>query len=424
LRFEPVKIDLPQIVQGIIQTLTKAGYLTYLVGGCVRDHLLGRPCKDYDIVTSARPEQVIQVFKNSIIVGKAYGVVKLIFPGSDLNLEIATFRKDLNYKNYRHPEIEFSSPQEDALRRDFTINNLYYDLQQKRVLDFTESLKDLRKKTLRAIGNPGQRFQEDALRLLRAIRFKTQLGFQIETQTAQAIEKKAELILKISAQRVREELTQIWQGPRPHEALLELSKLQLLNQLLPELDCLRQKPEIWEWIFKSLENLARSFPERSVVLSWSTVLFALESLEKPVKPILERLQISRLNTGGIVKMIQDRFQFCHVFQMKKSSFQKWINQDDFGDLLKLYWVSESHSAEKMKIYDYCFTQYQQREKLRKQASEKLISGKDLIQLGFIPSPIFKKMLQQVEDLVFEESIGSKEEALQYVLNHFKYLKKF
>lgn len=184
-------------VEEILQSLKLAGYECYLAGGCVRDALLGRPASDLDVATNATPEQIEKLFPKTIAVGKSFGVMRVLSRGSDI--EVATFRKDGLYKDGRRPEdVSFSSPEEDAKRRDFTVNALFFDLSKEKVIDFVSGLEDLKQQTLRAVGDAFLRFEEDKLRILRALRFASQLGFVIESKTFQAIKISAPQVVQVS----------------------------------------------------------------------------------------------------------------------------------------------------------------------------------------------------------------------------------
>ena len=181
---KPLSIpQVPQEVRSVLNTLYSAGYEAYLVGGCVRDHLLNRPVKDYDVATSALPEEVMKLFPRTVETGKSFGVIRVLTGEAESGVEVATFRKESGYQDHRHPNrVEYSGVEEDASRRDFTVNALYIDLKSQQILDLHEGIRDLREKIIRAVGDPVQRFKEDALRLLRAIRFAGRLGFRIDPE--------------------------------------------------------------------------------------------------------------------------------------------------------------------------------------------------------------------------------------------------
>lgn len=249
-------------VQKVCKTLVKAGFKGWLAGGCVRDSLLGRIPKDFDVVTDAKPDEIEGLFEKTVAVGKAFGVIKVI--ENQIEVEVATFRQDGVYQDGRHPtSINFSGPEEDAFRRDFTINGLFYDQEKKQVFDFVDGKKDLNHKCIRAIGNPQDRFQEDALRVLRAIRFVSQLGFKIEPKTLTGIKDNLSLLDKVSWERKFEELDRLFLGNDVHEATQLLIDVELGKRLLPEVrwEALKysvlapgQKQLFWIDLFNNVPN--------------------------------------------------------------------------------------------------------------------------------------------------------------------------
>ncbi|MEA2069297.1 MAG: CCA tRNA nucleotidyltransferase, partial [Verrucomicrobiota bacterium] len=219
----------------VVQTLRKKGYVALFAGGCVRDELLGRQPKDYDVATDAYPEEVEALFPKTIPIGKAFGVIAVV-DGKEM-VEVATFREEVGTLDGRHPEtILFSAAKEDALRRDFTINGMFYDPQKEQLHDYVHGKRDLEKGIIAAIGDPAERFKEDHLRMLRAIRFAHNLGFTIEPKTESAIRKMAHFIEKISAERIEAELTRtLTDSAKPGDALKHLHKVGLLKHILPEI---------------------------------------------------------------------------------------------------------------------------------------------------------------------------------------------
>jgi poly(A) polymerase len=444
--------NFPTSVRQALQILDDAGHIAYIVGGSVRDFLLGpewtKKTKDHDIATSASPDDLVRLFPNAVTVGKAFGVIKV--PVEDSRspfLEIATFRKDLEYKDHRHPTgILFAGPTEDARRRDFSINGLFYDPKTARILDVVDGIDDLRKKVIRAIGNPMERFKEDALRLLRAVRFSTYLGFDLDPATADAIRARARLISKVSGERVRDELTLMWTGPRPMKALKMLSDLGLLVHILPELDKLKglenfqNSPgdgDVWSHTLKVVDVLAKQNEARMPQLAWAALL---QDIGKPIaarrsskknfnaheldgakiaKDIGERLKMAKSDIDVIAWMVEEHLKFREVFQMRESTLQRFIRQPGFDQLLKLYRAEATATDGNLAFYEFCasrYDEYQKRAKLEGEA--KLISGEDLIQLGLSPGPKFSEILRTIEDLALEKKLHSKEEALEFVVKNF------
>ena len=423
-----------------------AGHLAYVVGGSVRDFLLKRETKDHDIATSATPDELCNLFPHAVTVGKAFGVLKIPIPECHYPLEIASFRQDLGYEDFRHPKgVILSSPLEDARRRDFTINGLFYDPKTSRILDAVGGMEDLKSKILRAIGNPFERLREDALRLIRAVRFTTTLGFSLDPHTVEAVRARAKLITKVSTERIRDELTLMWTGPNPGEAMQLLSDLGLTQYVFPELETLRgveQSPQyhpegdVWKHTIKVMECLTRQNPVREPTLAWGALL---HDIGKPIAAkrsegenfngheidgskiaarICSRLKMSRHETDLILSFIEDHLKFKDVFQMRESTLKRFIRQEGFEQLLALHKADASASDGNLAFHEFCMNSYQEYKKMPPTDQFKLISGRDLIQLGLLPGPRFSEILKTLEDLALERKLKTKEEALEYVVKHF------
>jgi poly(A) polymerase len=425
------------------------------VGGSVRDFLLKRPIKDHDIATSATPDEICELFPNAITVGKAFGVIKVLVGKNDntVEVEIATFREDLDYKDHRHPaKVRFSGPQEDALRRDFTINALFFDPKTSRILDPTGGIEDLVAKKVRAIGQPIARFEEDALRLLRAIRFTTTLGFELEEETLKGLRSRVKLIRHVSGERIRDELTRMLLGPNPGPALEMLADTGLLKQVLPELEALRgvsQAPtymrsasrdsnenDIWATTLRTVCFIAKNSLERSVALSWAMLLYdvgkpaALKANDGKnfngheiqgallARVIGERLRMTRVDTERVASMIEDLLKFRDVFKMREATIERFVRLPYFDELLELHRAQASSSDGNLAFHE--FSAYRRKLVLGSALRDpaRLIDGKDLIQLGFFPGPEFSAILRTVEDLVLERKLTTKEQALEYVVSQF------
>ena len=439
-----IRIDrpflLPEYVKKALQKLHEAGYVAYLVGGSVRDFLLQLPCKDHDLATDASPDEIERLFPRAVTVGKSFGVLKVPTGTEPPLLEIATFRQDLDYRDHRHPNrVVFSNSFEDAIRRDFSVNALFFDTRTARILDATGGMDDLRDGWIRAIGHPPQRFREDALRLLRAVRFKTQFNFRIHPETAEAIRANAKLVTKISVERVQEELTRMWRGPRPAEALELLLELELLPHILPEVAALRNseqknepKNELkgennkWDLVMKTLrylalQNSSAPYPNHSALVFWVAILFEAGTLAegaKTAKKIATRLKMSREQSELIGAMVADQLKFKDVFQMRESTLQRWIRQPHFPELLAFHRAHATALDGNLAYFEFCSTRLEQLRLVSGLSNFKLIDGTDLIQLGFLPGPEFSEILTAVEDLALERKLRTKEEALEYVVKNF------
>ena len=262
----------PQEVRTALTTLYDAGFEAYLVGGCVRDFLRGHVIKDYDIATNAVPEDIEKLFSKVVSIGRAFGVMKVIFE-TGYELEIATFRKESGYQDHRHPtRVEFSDVKSDASRRDFTVNALYFDLKTSQILDFYGGLDDLKSKKLKAVGAPQERFKEDALRLLRAVRFSARFGFHIEKETLEAIKAAAPLIRKVSIERVRDELEKMLMHASCRQALIELDQLGLMENVLPEISVARlEQKKVWEQTLRALSSLGANIHAEPISFYWALI---------------------------------------------------------------------------------------------------------------------------------------------------------
>ncbi|MGK5082391.1 CCA tRNA nucleotidyltransferase [Bdellovibrionota bacterium FG-1] len=421
--------SLPVWVREAIQRLNDAGYVAFVVGGSVRDFLLGRESKDHDIATSANPDDICRLFPQAVTVGKAFGVIKVPVQvqgdRSPVLLEIATFREDLDYQDHRHPVgVRFSGPEEDAKRRDFTINAMFFDPKMSRILDTVGGIEDLRAGVIRAIGDPSVRFREDALRLLRAVRFSSCLGLTIEPHTQEAISARARLLVKVSEERVHAELTLIWNGPRPSEALQALSTLGLLCWVLPEVEALKgvtSQEQPWGRTLRVLEVLAHRYPQRSDSLSWAAVLLEVprsgSGAADVARTICERMKMSRHEIERVCFLIEEEGKFKEAFKMREATLQRFIRQSGFDELLALHRVVATVTDGNLAFFEFCSSRWQE---IQKEGSEtlKLLAGDDLIQLGLKPGPGFSEILRVIEDLSLENKLHSKEEALEYVVKHF------
>jgi poly(A) polymerase len=422
------------LARAIIERLREAGQTAFLVGGCVRDLLIGRQPKDYDVATSAQPGELLRLFPGAGQVGAHFGVV--LVGKDDAQVEVATFRSDLGYVDGRRPEgVRFETdPRQDALRRDFTINALFLDPVSGEVLDFTGGRADLAAKIIRAIGDPERRFSEDHLRLLRAVRFAARLGFTIEPATFEAIQRLAALIRAVSAERVRDELARILTegGARRGFELLDASGL--LREILPEVSAMKgvaQPPEfhpegdVWIHTLIMLEQLR----EPSLTLALGVLLHDVGKpptfrvaerirfdghVEKGVEiahAILTRLRFSHAVIEQTEALIANHMKFKDVPRMRESTLKRFIRLPDFEEHMELHRVDclSSHGN----LNSYWFVRDKEREippdKLK---PAPLITGNDLIAAGYRPGPWFGVVLTEIEDAQLEGRISTAEEALR------------
>jgi poly(A) polymerase len=445
----------------IIRTLREQGHKAYLVGGCVRDLLLGREPADYDLTTDALPEDVMRIFPETYAVGAQFGVVLVPAPQRDVAsnvstdatcyvsskgnvVEVATFRCDIGYSDGRHPdEVRFSKdPREDVERRDFTINGLLLDPLTNDVLDYVGGRKDLEAGIIRTIGDPEKRFAEDKLRMLRAVRFAARFGYAIEPKTFQAIRKLAAQIKQVSRERVRDELSKMLIEGHARQAFLLLDETGLLHEVLPEIEAMKgveQPPQfhpegdVFVHTLLLLDKLPHPCP---VTLAWGALLHdvgkpptfrvAPDRIRfdghvdvgvKMAEEICERLRFSNDDTRQILALVDNHMRFAHVQQMKESTFKRFVRMPRFDEHLELHRMDclSSHGD----LTSYNFT----REKMNAmpQAAIRpapLITGDDLISSGYVPGPQFRQILSAVEDGQLEGRLHSRDEALTFVNNQF------
>ncbi len=428
-----------KIATEIAHRLSAAGHVALFAGGCVRDRLLGLEPKDYDIATSARPEEVMEIFPGSNEVGAHFGVV--IVKHRKLHVEIATFRTDGSYKDGRRPEkVTFSTPEEDAMRRDFTVNGLFENPVSGEVIDYVGGVRDLEKKVLRAIGDPAARFKEDGLRLMRAIRFSTTLGFEIEPMTLAAVRECAHLLARISTERTRDEFSKILTAPRRRVGVELLTETGLMEHVMPEflktIGC--EQPPQWH-------------PEGDVYVHTCIMLEMLESdaplelclaalLHDIAKPpcqtrdddtgrirfsghdavgavmadeILRRLRYPNDVIAAVVPMVARHMQFMHVQQMRTAKLKRFMAEPTFPKEMELHCVDCGSSNGFTDNYDFL------KMKAVEFAAEPLIppplvTGKDLIKLGLKPGPRFREILEAIQTEQLEGRILDREPALDYL----------
>src|SRR5256884_251515 len=446
----------------IARTLHDQGYQAYLVGGCVRDLLLGREPGDYDIATDATPEQVMRIFPQTYAVGAQFGVVLFqraedpsvtsVVDQADVNRGrhrgksggVATFRSDIAYSDGRHPDqVRFSKdPRQDVQRRDFTINGLLLDPLKNEVLDFVGGRKDLDAGIIRAIGEPELRFAEDKLRMLRAVRFAARFGYSIEPQTSAAIQKLAPQIHQVSRERVRDELTKMLTEGQAQRAFLLLDETGLLHELLPEIEAMKgveQPPQfhpegdVFVHTLLLLEKLPHPCP---ATLGWGALLHdvgkpptfrvAPDRIRfdghvdvgvKMAQEICRRLRFSNEDTDQILALVANHMRFGDIERMKESTLKKFLRLPRFEEHLELHRLDCQSSHGDLTSYNYI------REKLSSIPPEimrpqPLIGGDDLIAAGYQPGPRFKEILVAVEDRQLEGILHSGDEAMEFVRKEF------
>jgi poly(A) polymerase len=457
----------------VIRTLRQHGHEAYLVGGCVRDLLLGREPADYDVSTDATPREVMRIFPETYAVGAQFGVVLVPLDGLTAReleqaashdpveapveaakhkaIEIATFRSDGLYSDGRHPdEVRFSkSAQEDVQRRDFTINGLLLDPLDPahqpggRVLDYVGGQADLAANVIRAIGDPARRFSEDKLRMLRAVRFAARFVYEMEPRTMAAIQNLAPEIRRVSRERIREELAKMLTDGQARRAFELLDKSRLLHEVLPEVERMKgveQPPQyhpegdVWIHTLLLLDKLPAGV---SRTLAWGALLHDVgkpptfrrapdrirfdQHVEVGVaiaRDICHRLHMSNDDTEQILALVNNHMRFADTPRMKESTMKRFLRLPRFHEHLELHRIDCLSSHADLTLYDLV-----SRKLVETPAEEirpaPLIKGDDLIALGFRPGPQFKEILSAVEDQQLEGVLKTPEEAISFVKSNFQ-----
>jgi len=430
----------------IVENLRESGHQAYLVGGCVRDLLLGREPADFDVATDATPEQVMRIFPETYAVGAQFGVVLVPGFGEDNSqlVEVATLRSDIGYSDGRHPDqVQFTKdPKEDVRRRDFTINGLLLDPVTDQVLDFVGGREDIEAKVIRSIGNPEQRFAEDKLRMLRAVRFAARFSYTIEPATFAAIRKLAPQSLQVSRERIRDELTRILTEGHARRGFLLLDETGLLHELLPEIEAMKGVAQPQQFhpegdVFVHTLLLLRHLPPACPpTIAWGALLHDVgkpptfrvapdrirfdDHVEVGVKmaeEICRRLRFSNEDTKQILALVDNHMRFADVQRMKESTFKRFVRLPHFDDHLALHRLDCLASHGDLTLYE--FTR-EKRAAMPPSAMRPtpLVSGDDLISSGYKPGPQFKQILAAIEDGQLEGRLQTKGEAMDMVLREF------
>ncbi len=393
----------------VVSVLRQAGFDSYWAGGCVRDRLLGRQPKDYDVATSATPEQVRGIFgrKRTIAIGAAFGVITVLGPPGAGQIEVATFRADADYSDGRHPDsVTFSNAEEDALRRDFTINGMFYDPLDEKVIDYVGGQADLERGLLRAIGSAQERFGEDKLRMLRAVRFTAALGFEMDEETLAAIGRMAEGITVVSIERIAAEMRRMLIEPGRVVAVRLLLETGLAGAVVPEIVC-PQEPQRIEPTLALLERLAEpSFP-----LALAALLGEFVD-GRGAAAVCRRWKLSCSDSSRIEWLVRSGGVPRQAAEMPWSALQKYIVDERFEELLTLEEAVASEAGEPLGFVDFC------REKMRLPPEvlnpTPLLTGSDLIEQGISPGPVYKRLLERVWAAQLDGEIETQEEALALV----------
>lgn len=420
----------------IVHRLQAAGYAAFWVGGCVRDRLRGKEPEDFDIATSALPSQIEALFPRTVPVGKQFGVILVVEEGRQY--QVATFRAESGYQDGRRPsQVTYTGAQVDARRRDFTVNGLFYDPVREQLHDWVGGVADLQAGLLRTIGDPNERFAEDHLRLLRAVRFAAQLDFRIEPETLAAVQRHAPKIVSVSAERVREELTKLFRAPHGRRGLDLLRESGLLDRVLPEVAATvtcAQSPDFHPEgsVYQHCRLMLDLLPaEADPSLPW---LILLHDVAKPVtaapdpatgeihfyghektgaamaEAVLQRLRFPRKQADDIVACVRHHMRFKDATRMRKATLRRLLMRPTFALELALHRLDCLGSHGRLETYDF----------LREQAAElarqpalrpPLVSGTDLLALGMSPGPAVGKLLAAIREKQLQDELKTRGDAL-------------
>jgi tRNA nucleotidyltransferase/poly(A) polymerase len=434
-----------ELANSICDTLHRHGYQAFLVGGCVRDLLLKRDPADYDVTTDATPDQVMLLFPQAIAVGAQFGVVLLPVDGH--KVEIATFRSDIGYSDGRHPDrvVYSKTPEEDVQRRDFTINGLLMRHNTAEILDFVGGQADLTASIIRAIGDPARRFTEDKLRMLRAVRFAARFGFDIDHQTFASIRKHAGSITDVSAERIRDELTKLLTEGAARRGFELLEKSWLLSIALPEIAAMKgvpQPPEfhpegdVWTHTLLMIEGLPAG---SSPTLAWGVLLHDVGKPPtfkpasqtgdrirfdhhvdvgvKMAQAICRRYRFSNEETEQIAALVDNHMRFKDVARMKKSTLKRFARLPRFEEHMELHRLDCTSSHRHLEAYDF-MQRFLAETPPAEVRPQRVLTGNDLSEMGYIPGPRFSEILRAVEDAQLEGHISNKQEAEALVRSSF------
>ena len=434
-----------ELADFICNTLLQHGQQAFLVGGCVRDLVLGRDPADFDVTTDAPPDRVMQLFPGSIAVGAQFGVV--VVTREDRKVEVATFRQDIAYSDGRHPDqvVYATKPEDDVSRRDFTINGLLMRHDSGEVLDFVGGLADLQARLIRAIGDPGRRFTEDKLRMLRAVRFAARFGYEIEPATFDAIQKHAREIHAVSAERVHEELDKLLTEGAARRGFELLEQSGLLSQILPEVSAMKgieQPPEYHPegdvWIH-TLLMLAGLPAGASRTLAWGVLLHDVGKpptfcpasvtgdrirfdghVEVGVQmtgEIARRLKFSKDEIEQVQALVANHMKFKDAAQMRASTLKRFVRLPLFDEHLELHRLDCNASHGLLEAY-YLVRNFLNQTPLEQIRPTRLLTGNDLSEMGYVPGPQYQAILRALEDAQLEGALTTRDQAVEFVRRNY------
>jgi poly(A) polymerase len=430
-----------QKAREIVRRLVDAGFRAVFAGGCVRDRILGIEPKDFDIATDARPEVVQKLFDRTVAVGATFGVIEVMI--GDDHFQVATFRADAEYLDGRRPSaVRFGAIEEDAIRRDFTIGGMFYDPIADRLIDLVGGMRDLRAGVIRAIGNPDERFEEDHLRILRAIRFAARFNFTIELATWAAMKRSAPKIVQIAAERIGEEIAMMMTEGGAARAMDLMMDSGLMQLLLPEVVEMRgcAQPENFHPEGDVYTHTRIGVAMLSAGCS-ETVAFGilLHDIAKPrcravmgdkvtfyghtdqgavmAAEMLARLKRSRSVQERVAYLVKNHLKLCMAPRMRPATLKRMLAEDGFDELMDVAFMDAMASSSYLGFWHFC------RNAMSTMTAEeirppRLIGGDDLKQLGFTPGPKFKAILKDVEDQQLDGLLATRDDALDYVRLHY------
>jgi len=424
----------------MVKRLQEKGFTAYWAGGCVRDLHLGRIPKDYDIATNATPDQTLAIFPNAVAVGKSFGVIKV--PVNGVEFDIATFRQDKNYIDGRHPEaVTFSTPEEDATRRDFTINAIFFDPISDQLHDYVGGIDDLKRGLIKCVGKPEKRFEEDYLRMLRAVRFASTLEFDLTSSTADAIRKHASMITQISAERIQNELSRtLVEAKCSGDALVMLNDVHILQEILPEVAAMKgqeQPPQFHPEgdVFQHTVIMLNMMREKSLRLAYA-VLF--HDVGKPLtathqdgdrirfnchaekgaelaKKILIRLKLPNRDIEPIVYCVKNHMRFIDVQKMRKATLRRLVGSDTFDIEMELHWLDCASSHGKLDNYEFIL-EFKKDIDSEPVLPKRWITGRDIIEIGISEGPEIGKWLHKAYDAQLNGLFENKIELIKWLKN--------
>lgn len=436
--------SLPELATAIVRRLQDAGYRAFWVGGCVRDKLLGREPVDYDVGTSALAEETEKLFKRTVAVGRKFGVIVVVEGGHQF--QVATFRAEADYRDGRHPEhVKFGDAMADALRRDFTINGLFFDPVRNELHDWVGGEADLRAKVIRTIGVPEERFAEDRLRMLRAVRLAAQLGFHIEARTLQALKAAAPRIKEISAERIRDELIKLFRPPYAARGLDLLRRSGLLDEVLPEVAATAACEQSADFhpegsVFNHLQLMLKKMPaDADPSLPWAVLM---HDIAKPVtasrdektgsihfyghekvgadmtEAILGRLRFPRKQIDEVAKAVQYHMQFKDVPHMRKATLRRLLMRPTFPLEMQLHRLDCLGSHGQLDVYEHLLGAAADLEE-RPEIRPPLLTGNDLIELGMRPGKALGELLGEIREKQLQDELKTAAEARKWVKSRLR-----